>query len=98
MNVGLPRRHFGTASSSTTTDIIRTRDAYNTTLLDSNDVAGASTVKEVITRQDLLTTKSTDNESAITSLLSRVSNLENSPSVEIGTAEEFAEALDIASN
>lgn len=50
----LPRRHFATASSNTTDDIVRTRDAFNTKLIDNNDVAGAEVVREIINTQDTI--------------------------------------------
>jgi len=71
----LPRRHFKTASSTVTTDIVRTRDLFNTKILDDNDVAGATVVKSVIDTQHTIE--------------SRLDVLEANNSSTIGTYTEF---------
>ena len=71
----LPRRHSKTTSSTTTTDIVRTRDLFNTKLLDANDVAGAAVVKSVIDTQHIIE--------------SRLDVLEANNSSTIGTYTEF---------
>ena len=78
----LPRRHFNTASTSTTTDIIRTRDLFNTKVIDANDVAGAAVVKSVIDVQ--------------AGLESRILLLESGSTTSIGTFEEFEIAFDLS--
>ena len=81
----LPRRHFSTASANTTTDIVRTRDAFNTRIIDSNDVAGAAAVKTVIDMQ--------------TAFEDRISLLEantSGSSIDIGTYDEFNAAFNTA--
>jgi uncharacterized protein YlxW (UPF0749 family) len=77
----LPRRYFGTASTHSTDDIVRTRDAFNTKLIDANDVAGAEAVKDIINMQDELSERITSN----TGILDV-----------IGTYDEFEVSFDAA--
>lgn len=85
----LPRRHFSTASSKTTDDIIRTRDAFNTKVIDNNDVAGAAVVKEVLDTQVSLGLRTAEAETDIDSIELRVAALEAGISEPIGTYTEF---------
>jgi hypothetical protein len=79
----LPRRYFSTSSADSTSNIIRNRDKFNTKIIDSNDVAGASVVKDVINTQDGIITRLDFLESAA-----------GGSTTDIGTVEEFELAVD----
>jgi len=63
--MSLPRRYFKTASAATTTDVIRSRDAFKIAPIDNNDLVSANVIKDIVEKQDLIIDKLQQTDSPI---------------------------------